>query len=227
VSELFLLRHAQASFGSDDYDKLSDLGHRQSEWLGEYFSARNIYFDRVVTGAMTRHRETLAGIERGMRRVTDDTSEHAAWNEFDFKTLTELYMQQHPEERPAADARRRDLYAILKKSLLAWAADSIDRAGTSMESWSDFSSRVTTALEQLQADGSRRKVLVVSSGGSISAALQHVLDLPAASMVQLNLQTRNTGLHRCVFNVSSISLASFNHTPHLDTGEREQYITYT
>jgi broad specificity phosphatase PhoE len=227
VSELFLVRHAQASFGQDDYDKLSDLGHRQSEWLGEYFAARNIVFDQVVTGAMTRHRETLTGISRGMQQATNGAHQHAAWNEFDFETLTKLYMQQNPEARPAADADRRELYGVLKKSMLAWAEDTIDRAGTTMESWSDFRSRVTAALHQIQTDGADRKVLIVSSGGSISAALQHVLDLPAASMVQLNLQTRNTGLHRCVFNTHSISLASFNNTPHLDTRERQQYITYT
>ena len=78
VSELFLLRHAQASFGQADYDKLSDLGHRQSEWLGEYFAARNIVFDQVVTGAMTRHHETLAGINKGMRQATNDADEQAA-----------------------------------------------------------------------------------------------------------------------------------------------------
>jgi broad specificity phosphatase PhoE len=227
VSELFLVRHAQASFGQDDYDKLSDLGHRQSEWLGEYFAARNIAFDSVVTGAMTRHHETLAGINKGMRQATNSANEHAAWNEFDFETLTDLYMQQNPEARPAADADRRELYDVLKKSLLAWSEDTIDRAGTTMESWSEFQSRVTAALREIQADGADRKVLVVSSGGSISAALQHILDLPAASMVQLNLQTRNTGLHRCVFNSRSISLSSFNNTPHLDTRERQQYITYT
>ena len=229
MSILFLVRHAQASFGQDDYDKLSDLGHRQSEWLGEYFAARNILFDRVVTGAMTRHRETLDGINKGMRQTANGVQEHAGWNEFDFMTLIELFMEQHPDTRPAPDASRREWYGILKKSLLAWSEDTIDRTGTAMESWSDFRSRVTRALEQIQADsdGSDHKVLVVSSGGSISAALQQVLDLPAASMVQLNLQTRNTGLHSCVFNAHSISLSSFNNTPHLDTRERQQFITYT
>ena len=28
MAELYLVRHAQASFGTDDYDRLSELGHR-------------------------------------------------------------------------------------------------------------------------------------------------------------------------------------------------------
>ena len=35
---LYLVRHGQASFGADDYDQLSDLGHKQSVRLGEYFA---------------------------------------------------------------------------------------------------------------------------------------------------------------------------------------------
>ncbi len=30
MSELYLVRHAQASFGAANYDQLSDLGHQQS-----------------------------------------------------------------------------------------------------------------------------------------------------------------------------------------------------
>ena len=30
MAELFLVRHAQAAFGTDDYDRLTELGHRQA-----------------------------------------------------------------------------------------------------------------------------------------------------------------------------------------------------
>ncbi len=66
MSELFLVRHAQASFGEDDYDRLSPLGHQQARWLGEYFKFRKLRFDHVICGEMTRHRETLEGICSGM-----------------------------------------------------------------------------------------------------------------------------------------------------------------
>ena len=48
MAELFLVRHAQAAFGTDDYDRLTELGHRQARWLGTYFRERDLHFDRVV-----------------------------------------------------------------------------------------------------------------------------------------------------------------------------------
>jgi phosphohistidine phosphatase SixA len=48
---VFLVRHAQASFGTHDYDRLSELGRQQSRWLGEYFAERGVRFARVVAGA--------------------------------------------------------------------------------------------------------------------------------------------------------------------------------
>ena len=37
MGTLYLVRHGQASFGADDYDNLSPLGHQQSQRLGVYF----------------------------------------------------------------------------------------------------------------------------------------------------------------------------------------------
>ena len=42
MSELYLVRHAQASFGAANYDQLSDLGHQQSRWLGDHLGMRGM-----------------------------------------------------------------------------------------------------------------------------------------------------------------------------------------
>ena len=51
MSELFLVRHAQASFGKADYDQLSELGVNQSRWLGEYFRRQGIEFTKASSTA--------------------------------------------------------------------------------------------------------------------------------------------------------------------------------
>lgn len=225
MSELFLVRHAQAGFGTDNYDQLSELGRRQSEWLGEYFADLGIEFDSIVTGCMNRHRETVQGIARGMRLQAPAFEEHPGWNEFDFATLFELYARREPRARLDGTAQPRDYYRVLKAALLAWSEGAIDLDGSGMESWSAFHSRVAAAMDCLRRAGGSRKILVVSSGGALSAAVQHILDLPNKSMIQLNLQTSNTGLHRCFFNQHSISLSSFNTTPHLESRQRKQFTT--
>ena len=51
MGTLYLVRHGQASFGADDYDQLSELGHKQSVRLGEYFAHKGIHFDGLIAEA--------------------------------------------------------------------------------------------------------------------------------------------------------------------------------
>jgi len=47
MSEIFFVRHGQASFGSDDYDRLSPLGVRQAKILARYLAQTGKIFDAV------------------------------------------------------------------------------------------------------------------------------------------------------------------------------------
>ena len=58
MGRLFLVRHAQASFLSQNYDQLSALGETQARLLGEYWARRKMTFDRVCVGPAIRHRQT-------------------------------------------------------------------------------------------------------------------------------------------------------------------------
>jgi broad specificity phosphatase PhoE len=45
MGQLYLIRHGQASFGAEDYDNLSELGHQQAQQLGAYFKQKNLYMN--------------------------------------------------------------------------------------------------------------------------------------------------------------------------------------
>ena len=65
MGEIILVRHGQANSQAtteEDYDRLSDLGHVQAKWLGEWMRAHDQRFDHVVSGTMRRHRETVRGM---------------------------------------------------------------------------------------------------------------------------------------------------------------------
>ena len=62
MAEVIVVRHGQAAFATDDYDRLTEVGWEQSRLLGEHFASAEQHFDAVFTGTMRRHRETLAGI---------------------------------------------------------------------------------------------------------------------------------------------------------------------
>ena len=40
MAEILMVRHGQAAFGTDDYDRLTEVGWEQSRLLGDYFARR-------------------------------------------------------------------------------------------------------------------------------------------------------------------------------------------
>jgi broad specificity phosphatase PhoE len=220
MAELVLVRHAQASFGADDYDKLSELGWRQSRWLGEYFAERGVEFDRVVRGSLRRHAETLAGIAEGAGRPIDGV-EDARLNEYDAHALLSAHLKG--EAKPQGGDRR-EHFRLLREAMYAWTDGTLQ--GASHEPFADFRNRVLAALAAARA-GRAKRVLVVSSGGPISTVLADVLGMPLRGVVDLNLQTRNTGITELQAGANRIHCVSFNNVPHLDRPDRAGALTYS
>ena len=220
MPELILVRHGQASFGAEDYDKLSELGWRQSRWLGEHFAERGAAFDFVVRGSLRRHSETLAGIAEGMGRPLDG-AEDARLNEYDSHSLLNAHLQGKP--MPRGDDRRVH-FRVLREAMYAWTDGALD--GAEHVPFAEFRGRVLGALAAICALPARR-VLVVSSGGPISTILAEVLRMPARGVVDLNLQTRNTGITELQAGASRIHCVSFNNVPHLDRPDRAGALTYS
>jgi broad specificity phosphatase PhoE len=220
MAELMLVRHGQASFGADDYDKLSALGWRQSRWLGEYFAERGIAFDRVVRGSLRRHTETLAGIAEGAGRPLEG-AEDARLNEYDADALLLAHLKGAAKPK---GGDRREHFRILRDAMYAWTDGTL--AGAPHEPFAEFRSRVLAALAAART-GRAKRVLVVSSGGPISTILADVLGMPLRGVVDLNLQTRNTGITELQAGASRIHCVSFNNVPHLDRPDRAGALTYS
>ena len=229
MSELFLVRHAQASFGSSNYDQLSELGMRQSEWLGAHFASIRIHFDRLICGDMERHRQTLFGICKNMNLSVDDRVELCGLNEYDFSDLIAAFSDQFPEnsrllESQADRSSKEKHYRLLRDVLSAWGRDEIADV---RETWHVFSDRVLGARKQIQALArAGEKVLAVGSGGSNSTFMGQVLKAPTETIFDLNLQSKNTGINRYFYNQTKITLVGFNGVPHLEMPERLKYVTY-
>src|SRR6202051_4504676 len=58
MGRLLLIRHAQASFLEQNYDKLSALGETQARRLGQHWARQKILFDGVCSGPRVRHKQT-------------------------------------------------------------------------------------------------------------------------------------------------------------------------
>ena len=222
MGTLYLVRHGQASFGADDYDRLSELGHRQAVRLGEYFVHQGIHFEGLIAGTLRRHKQTMAGILQGMGRA----GEPLAWeglNEYDSEAVIAAI---HPEPLPRPDSPEayRHHFRLLRDGLAQWMAGSSSPRG--MPTWGEFLAGVAGALDHVRANHYGQKVLVVTSGGPIATAVGHVLDASPQATIELNMRIRNTGVTEFAFTPRRHALVSFNGLPHLDAPDLRDWITY-
>ncbi|WP_193165885.1 histidine phosphatase family protein [Microbulbifer hainanensis] len=223
MAEFYIVRHGQASFGAADYDKLSDLGWRQARWLGEHWRDARMQFDRVLCGDLLRHRETAQGICEGLDLDVSRVELVPHLNEFDFHSMMRSYGERDPHSVPAKDAGRADYYRFLKKAMLAWANGEI----TPTETWRAFEQRIEDGLKVIGSGPKGSTTLVVSSGGAIAMMVRQVLGAHAETVTKLNMQIKNTSVSQFFSSADSVSLHSFNHVPHLESEERQEFITYS
>ena len=234
MSELYLIRHAQASLGAENYDQLSPLGFQQSRWLGEYFAVREMEFDLILCGSMLRHRQTLEGAFGAS--IKDRLMVLPELNEYDFMGLVKAYLDICPDDEDwrliqagrtsqAGNEIQKKYFRLLYKALLAWSENKLDDVP---ETWNAFVTRVQIASDKIRTElvDNSARVLAVSSGGAISAFIGHVMDLSPATIFDLNLQVRNSAINHFFFNRQKFNLAGFNAVPHLEIAGRESAITY-
>jgi broad specificity phosphatase PhoE len=222
MGTLYMVRHGQASFGAEDYDNLSELGHRQSVRLGEWFAHKGIRFDGLIAGTLRRHKQTLAGILEGMNHA----GEHLSWeglNEYDSEAVIAT-VHPGPLEKAATPEMYRHHFRLLRDGLAKWMAGDAQPVG--MPSYERFVAGVSGALDHVRQKHDGQNVLMVTSGGPISTAVGHVLGTPPETTIELNLRIRNTSVTEFAFNPKRTMLVMYNAIPHLDDPKYTDWVTY-
>ena len=222
MGTLYLVRHGQASFGAQDYDRLSDLGHRQCAQLGAWMQARGLRFEGVLRGSLRRHRESLEALASNLPGLPD-ALEWPGLNEYDSEAVVRCV---HPGELPRPDTPEayRQHFRLLREGLARWMAGEVQPEG--MPTWAGFLQGVTSALDHVRTRH-EGDVLLVSSGGPIATAVAHVLQAPPATAIELNLRIRNSALTEFAFTPKRHMLVTYNTLPHLDHPERQGWVTFT
>ena len=217
MPELWLIRHAQASFGAADYDRLSDLGHAQSRALGQALARLGMVPDAVFIGAQRRHRETWDGINAALG--LGEPGVLPGFNEFDFKGLLNA---RYGADRPAdLHSDRKTHFRALRETVLDWQAG---RIAAPPEAFDAFAARVRDARAQAVVGG--EKVMVVTSGGAIGFSVAELMGAPADAMIRLQLQIKNCAVTRIVATSGGEHLSTFNETPHIDS-DNAHFLTYS
>lgn len=215
MSEIILVRHGQANSAATDeagYDRLSELGHRQAMWLGEWMASTDPHFDRIVTGTLTRQRQTISAM--GYTATAAD----ARLNELTYFALAQAMEAQHGVKAPDA---AHDFARYLPAVIAHW---SEDRLVGVPETFGSFNARIIALVDEIAAQPGRS--LLITSGGVIGMVMRHVLNLDTATMTRMMLRTHNSSLHRLRHIHGDLVLDSFNATPHLDATDRAHARTF-
>ncbi|WP_333714461.1 histidine phosphatase family protein [Yoonia sp.] len=213
MGEIILVRHGQANSSAKDeagYDRLSDLGHQQAQWLGDYLRDREGPFDKVISGSLRRHRETTAGLGYLDQQVD------ARLNEMDYFNLGRALQDVHGVPFPGPDNFASHVTQVME----AWHKAEI----MGVETFASFEERVTSVLQEAAQPGVR--VLCVTSGGVIGMIMRYLLDLDPRRMSHVLLPIMNTSVHRVHVIPQGPILAGFNAIPHLDDPARAHARTH-
>jgi len=237
MGHLYLVRHGQASFGSANYDQLSNLGVEQGRLLGAWFAECRQSFDHVVTGDLQRHRQTadscLAALGVSPSRAVD-----AGFNEYDHE---EILIRHRPDfADPEAVKRflieqengKKAFQKIFEDAMARWMSGAHD--ADYGESWSAFRARCVAALRRVvDAAGGSQRIVVFTSGGTISTLCQHVLGMSDRQAFQLNWSLVNSAVTKLLFQSgvagdegSRISLSYLNNYAHLEKHGDASVVTY-
>lgn len=230
MSTLILVRHGQASFGTTNYDKLSEMGIAQSQALGRYWVGRAQHVDAVFSGAQQRQKHTLRLVKESYAQAGLSFPEPTivdAFNEYDAEALmTQLYpyllekdrrLQQFVEQTPnigdASPEGRKAFQKSFEIVLHAWIEGVVEI--DAMESWNAFQKRVMRGVHKITTQfPAGKKVAVFTSGGAISTTVGYALDVSNHKAMDLQWVIKNSSLTEFIFSGDRFSLTAFNHTPH-------------
>lgn len=215
MATLYLIRHAQASFGTADYDRLSAVGLRQAQVLGECFRDCGACFDAAYSGELERQKKTAEIVlERQPQKVHCEID--ARFNEIETGRIFEWLVPQLSEGSP-------ELAALVKKGERSskhfqkaleivfqhWVTT--ESTHPEVQSWAEYSGNVRRALaDVVEREGSGRTVAVFTSGGTIATLVAHVLGISGALVYKFYEPLVNCSVTRLLYSGNKVSLSCFN-----------------
>jgi len=227
MANIYLVRHGQASFGSENYDQLSGLGLRQCLLLGKWMRQTQQPVDRLIVGELHRQQQSAQAFLEGYG--TSPELEQPNWkvesglNEFDHIQVLRL---SRPEFGTAAQltqflATHQQPRAVFEKmfdeALLRWMGGEHD--SDYAESWIGFQARIQKTMQNLlpkNQEQAEQHTIVFTSAGPITVACQQLLAIPDANLMRLLSVMLNSSVSRLTHNQGQLSLVSINGIAHLE-----------
>jgi len=229
MSKIYLFRHAQASFGADNYDALSEKGIEQTVLLGNYLAAKNFKFDKIFVGPLQRQQHTFDIVKNIFAKnnlpmpepiLVNGLREHVGHIALDkgIPTLQETvpFIKEMIAKIQANPKRARANRLLLFQQFMdLWVEGKIVVDG--VVPWKEFRQDVRTGLNTiLESTASGETNAAFTSGGTISSIAAEALNITdEKSVASLNFSIRNTSYSSFFYSKGRFNLLSLNELPHL------------
>ncbi len=231
MSEIYFIRHGQATYDGKNYDHLSELGREQARVLGDYLSCRGVRFNAAYSGTLTRQRHTAELVLSGLGQDPAMLQLAPEGNEYNSMAIMDSLLPHLPGPGPRNLAEMRALASdrpafrqAYERGMLHWLTAPVGQAGP--ETWRGFQERVQGFVRRvMEEQGRGRRVAVFSSGGPISAVMRMALSLEDEVALRLTWQIRNSSVSVFKYDQHRLTLHSFNSVSHLETCDRPGLIT--
>jgi len=215
MATIYLIRHGQASFGADDYDKLSDLGCRQARVVGEYLRDCQITFDAVYSGDLLRQRETArlaVASQPGEVPHHVDPRFNEIRNDEQLKYLVPEVVKTNPavqELMARGLSSSKDYQKVIDAVFNYWVSPQCDEPR--IQSWADYSQGARQAMQDLiKSQGAGKTVGIFTSGGTIATIVAQVLGLSGEQTYRFYEPIFNCSVSQLFYSGTKVSLSYFN-----------------
>jgi len=235
MSEIYFFRHGQASFGEENYDRLSPIGVRQAQVLARYLAKTGKVFDAVYYGEMERQQKTgqeIVNYYSENQLAVPRPKIANAFNEYDSFAVWEALIPEMIAEQPALEKEvdklpgdQKAFQRFFSLVMDRWTKGEYKASGIAR--WVDFTRRVVLGIEKIAAQhGAKKRLAVFTSGGPIAVAIKAALGLSDKMTLEISWQLMNASITRIKYNSKGIMLAGFNDVTHLELEGDARLLTY-
>ena len=201
---IYLLRHGQASFGTDDYDVLTELGRRQADIAGHELLRRSVRSPIFMSGNLRRQIDT--GTIAAEVLSADPPVIDSRFDEFDAHAA----VNEHLGDSQATDGMSSsEFQQHLDAVMTSWIS-------SGNEQWQAFSQRAYDALTELAESLPSGSDAVVATSAGITAVLAgRLLGANSQGVIAMNRVSVNASITSIVAGARGLSLVSFNDHAHV------------
>lgn len=222
MTEIYLIRHGQASLGATDYDQLSNVGIQQASLLGRWLAERGISVAHAAYGRPRRHIQTAEALFESLPVTLHEQCRslvEPAFDEFDYRAVLVAYdpvfdLQPEGAFGGLGHMSAEEFKAHFSRAFERWVMGRHD--SEYRLSWSEFKARCVKAVREIvKRCAQNENAIVVTSAGPISAIYQHYLGVSNECVDGIRGGIFNTSVTRLSHRQGQTTLAEFNSIAHL------------